>query len=162
MPSKSLNFTMQHQTENNWCWAAVSTSMALFYNSSSSWTQCKVANQTLRLSTCCKNPGSSSCNKPWYLNDALTTVGHFQSAASGSQPLSTVQTEVDNNTPLGCRIQWRPRGGHFVVLSGYNTGGNTVDVRDPWYGNSNGLSYNTFMNNYQGNGYWNYTYYTKP
>jgi hypothetical protein len=38
-----LDFTMQHQQQTNWCWAAVSTSVALFYDPVSTWTQCAVA-----------------------------------------------------------------------------------------------------------------------
>jgi hypothetical protein len=37
-------FMMQTQLQDNWCWAAVATSASLHYNSSSGWTQCRVAN----------------------------------------------------------------------------------------------------------------------
>ena len=42
-----LKFTMQQQEQTNWCWAAASTSVSHFYDSSSAWTQCKVANTQL-------------------------------------------------------------------------------------------------------------------
>ena len=43
-----LDFSMHHQQQTNWCWAAVSTSVALFFNPSSGWTQCAVANGELQ------------------------------------------------------------------------------------------------------------------
>ena len=161
MSSKSLAFTMQHQKQTNWCWAAVSTSVSLFYNANSGWTQCSVANSSLGQSTCCSSPSSSFCNKPWYLNEALTTTSNLNSYTSGAQVMSTIQAQINAGKPIGCRIQWRPSGGHFVLINGYNVQASTVDIRDPWYGNSNGLSLNTFTNNYKGSGYWNYTYYTQ-
>ena len=158
----SLTFTMQHQKENEWCWAAVSTSVSLFFNAGSGWTQCSVANKTLGQTTCCTTPSGPNCNKPWFLNLGLTTTSNYASSASSAQPMSAIQTEVNSGKPIGCRIQWRPKGGHFVILSGYDNAAQTVDVRDPWYGPTNGLSLKTFTNNYQGAGYWNWTYYTKP
>ena len=39
--SKSLDFTMQAQTQCNWCWAATSTSVSHFYWWLSPWAQCR-------------------------------------------------------------------------------------------------------------------------
>lgn len=38
-----IYFSMQHQQQSNWCWAATATSVALFYQPASGWTQCQVA-----------------------------------------------------------------------------------------------------------------------
>ena len=54
--SVTLPFTMQVQTQSNWCWAATATSVSLFYTSSSTWTQCTVANGELNLTDCCSRP----------------------------------------------------------------------------------------------------------
>ena len=53
MPRSSVEFDyfvpfqVQAQLESEWCWAAVSTSIAHYYNPSSSVTQCQVVNQQL-------------------------------------------------------------------------------------------------------------------
>ena len=39
--SRQLGFTMQAQTQSNWCWAATSTSVSHFYWFWSPWTQCR-------------------------------------------------------------------------------------------------------------------------
>ena len=54
--SLALDFTMQLQTEGNWCWAATATSVAHFYRASSAWTQCLVANAELEQTDCCDSP----------------------------------------------------------------------------------------------------------
>jgi hypothetical protein len=160
---KTLAFTMQHQTQTNWCWAAVSTSVNKFYHASSTWTQCKVVNAELGQTTCCSSGGSAACNQPWYLDKALARVGDLQSWQGGSVPYATVVAEVNGTRPLGCRIGWSGGGGHFVALYGYQTVSTTqqwVVVGDPWYGNST-LLYNTFRTGYQGTGTWTHTYFTR-
>ncbi|HLI62087.1 MAG TPA: hypothetical protein VKV05_01720, partial [Terriglobales bacterium] len=70
-----LPFEVQPQLESEWCWAAVSTSIAHFYSPSSAVTQCQVVNQQLKRTDCCTNPGSNNCNQPGYLDQALQYVG---------------------------------------------------------------------------------------
>jgi hypothetical protein len=66
-----LSFQVQQQLESEWCWAAVSTSVAHYYAPSSSVTQCLVVNQQLKRTDCCSNPSSNPCNQPGYLDQAL-------------------------------------------------------------------------------------------
>src|SRR4051794_1237702 len=65
------SFNMQHQVQDQWCWAATAASVSLFYNRTSTWTQCLVAAQIMG-TTCCV--ALAPCNKPWYLNDALSVT----------------------------------------------------------------------------------------
>src|SRR3954447_18371272 len=60
-------FAMQPQEQTEWCWAAVSTSVAVFFGSGS-WTQCQVASGELHPIDCCGADASGGCNKPWYLD----------------------------------------------------------------------------------------------
>ena len=60
--SGKLVFSIQKQLQTQWCWAAVSTSVSLYFNRSSTWTQCTVANKNLKRSDCCGSP--SNCNTP--------------------------------------------------------------------------------------------------
>ena len=49
----SLAFVIEPQLQTNWCWAAVSKSVSWFYDQSSPWTQCRVANAALPRTDCC-------------------------------------------------------------------------------------------------------------
>src|SRR5262249_57800263 len=81
---RCLCFTMQHQEQTQWCWSATATSVALYYNSLSTWTQCSLVNAELGRTDCCSAPSSNDCNQPWTLNTALTRVGHLASFTVGS------------------------------------------------------------------------------
>lgn len=158
----SINFVMQQQAQTNWCWAAVSSSVAAFYNAASTWTQCKIVNPEMGQADCCTNGSSSPCNQPWYLDKALTRVGHFASITAGAKTTAQIDTILGNNTPLGVRVGWAGGGGHFLALSGRYTSGTTdyVTAVDPWYGKSE-VVYNTFKTQYQGSGTWTHSYQTK-
>ncbi len=158
--SRSLSFTMQLQTQSQWCWAATSTSTSHFYNAGSTWTQCTVANATLGETTCCSSPSSSACNKPWFLDQALTTTHNFDHFVGGQITMAQVKAEIDAGRPVGARIGWSGGGGHFMVISGYSTLSNTLTIRDPIYGTST-IAFSTFQSSYQGSGKWTHTYYTR-
>lgn len=156
-----LNFQMQHQQQTNWCWAAVSTSVALYDDPSSSWTQCTVANGELSRTDCCGVGGSTSCNVYGYLNTALSRVGHLDHMDTTVAAFQSVDSEIDAGRPLGIRVAWSGGGAHFLAIIGYlEDVQNYVAVDDPIYGKSD-VSYDTLKTSYQGSGTWTHTYYTK-
>jgi Papain-like cysteine protease AvrRpt2 len=156
-----LNFQMQHQQQTNWCWAAVSTSVALYYDPTSAWTQCTVANGELGRSDCCGAGGSTSCNVYGTLNTALTRVGHLDHMDVAVASFQAVDDEIDAGRPLGIRVAWSGGGAHFLVVIGYFEGDtNYVAVDDPIYGKSD-LTYATLETAYQGSGAWTHSYYTR-
>lgn len=163
----SLAFAMQTQLQNNWCWAATATSVSLFYNSTSTWTQCSVANNTLTLpsgTNCCMNGADAACDIPWYLDRALTTTGNFQDVRSGTVGFADVVSLTAAGTPLATRVGWSGGGGHFVVLHGWkkvSSGAEFVDVADPFYGTST-IPYGDFVSRYRSTGSWTHSYWTQP
>lgn len=159
--SKALSFTMQAQTQSNWCWAATSTSVSRYYWFLSRWTQCRVANAELTLTGCCGTPVPTPCNVPWYLDRALTRTGNFV-RITGPASVAAVRAEIDANRPVGARIGWSGGGGHFMCIYGYTRIGSLdyFDIDDPIYGKSH-LPVSTFSNKYQGSGTWTHTYFTK-
>jgi hypothetical protein len=156
-----LDFTIQPQQQTQWCWAAVAVSTSLYYDPSSSWTQCSLASAELGQTTCCQNGASAQCNRPWYLDRALSRTGNLANWASGSVALNTIRSQIDSNRLLGVRIGWSGGGGHFVLLEGYRANTNFIAVEDPWYGASD-VDYTTFTTNHKGSGSWTHTYYTQP
>jgi hypothetical protein len=158
-------FVMQHQEQTNWCWAAVSVSVAEFFASPSDWTQCSLANQELNRIDCCGQSGAAAgCNAPWYLDRPLMRVGHYRTMTAGSVVGNVVETELTAALIVCCRIVWRGGGAHFVAIwcctSASPMSGPTVSVGDPWYGQWDG-SYAAFVSNYRSAGSWSHTYFTK-
>jgi len=156
-----LGFTMQHQEQTQWCWAAVSVSINRFYHPASGQTQCAVANVAMGQTTCCQNGGSAQCNQPWFLDQALQMVNDLNAWSPGKAAFAKVRNEIDNCRPLCLRIGWNGCGGHFVTAYGYATQPNQrMNVADPWYGNSV-VRYNLFPSGYQGGGSWTDSYTTR-
>src|SRR5262245_55532768 len=157
---RRLDFSMQHQQQTNWCWAAVSTSVALFYNPASTWTQCAVANGELGRNDCCGTGASGPCNVYGFLGSSLTRVGHLDHQTGSTSTFAQVQSEVNGGRPLCVRTAWSGGGAHFLAIIGYRILSNILAVDDPWYGKSD-VSYSTFLTAYQGTGSWTHSYFTQ-
>jgi hypothetical protein len=160
--SAVLPFNMQAQTQSNWCWAATSTSVSHFYYLFSHWTQCLVANGELGHSDCCNSPVPGPCNVPWYLDRALQRTSNLDHMVASTISFSAIKAEIDAGRVIGARIGWSGGGGHFLVIRGYSQIGarQYVDVDDPIYGKSH-LTLAAFSTQYQGNGSWTHSYFTK-
>lgn len=157
-----LSLTVSHQEQNNWCWAATSDGVAHFYDPSSTWTQCGIANSELGRSDCCGSGASGACNVYGYLDQALSVVGHFDHIAGQTADFQTVDHEIDGHRPLGVRVAWSGGGAHFLAIGGYRERPDQyVHVEDPWYGPSD-VAYSALTTAYQGSGTWTHTYWTKP
>jgi Papain-like cysteine protease AvrRpt2 len=160
---RRLALAMQPQLQSQWCWAACATSVSLFYDGASTWTQCSVVNTELGQTTCCQDGSTSQCNQPWYLDKALTRTGNLASWAAGTTTIAQIRSQVASGRPVGARIGWSGGGGHFVMIAGYRAcdPDGYIDVRDPIYGSSD-VSLATFTSSYHGTGSWTHTYYTEP
>jgi len=159
---QSLSLQMQKQQQTNWCWAAVSTSVSLFLNQQSNWTQCKVANSALQCKTCCGvGAGGKDCNKPWYLDKALNVVEVACRTQDAPTNFVDVQTQIDKGQPLGCRIRWNEYEGHFVALTGYTDSSPTqyLEVADPGEGTTSDVPYNQFCSAYRNAGTWTHSFF---
>jgi hypothetical protein len=154
-----LNFTVQAQQESNWCWAAVSTSIAHYYDSASNVTQCQVVNQQVGRNDCCTNPGSKDCNVYGYLDQALTFVGHLSSQQGSAASYASTSDAVNAGTPPCIRVTWSGGGAHFIGVYGIEPT-DMLWVTDPIYGQSL-VSYSSLTGGtYQGSGTWANTYFT--
>jgi hypothetical protein len=142
-------FVMQSQLETNWCWAAVSTSIATFYGSRA-WTQCSLATAELGLN-CCGNNVPAACNVQWSLDSPLSRVGHYGRRVDHYVSFNDIQQEINTNRPLGCRVEWLGGSAHFVAVSGWSVGPDGtqyVDVEDPAF-TFKQLPYDDFVSAYQ-------------
>jgi len=160
-----LDFNMQHQQQTEWCWAAVATSLALYYDPGSTWTQCSVANAMLPGRDCCGADASGACNAPMSLTNTLqTTIGHLVRKIPKAATFVEAQGEVDGGRPLGVRTAWGgdDNNAHLLMIIGYHPLFDMLGVDDPLYGKSD-VDYTAFCTDYQNaGGVWNRTYFTTP
>ncbi len=158
---RRVALAMQPQLESQWCWAACSTSVSHLFDAGSSWTQCRVVNAELAQTGCCQDGASGQCNRPWYLDRALTRTGNLAGQSAGTAPISRIRSELDAGRPIGIRIGWAGGGGHFVMISGcFDDATGILEVRDSIYGTSE-ISIAAFSSGYQGSGSWTHTYFTE-
>src|SRR5947209_8521285 len=87
----SLGFSVQHQRQTQWCWAAVTSSVAAFFGTTT-WPQCRVVNSELDQQACCTSGSSPECNKSWYLDRSLTRTGNL--ALLTATPLTRQELSV--------------------------------------------------------------------
>ncbi|HLG97051.1 MAG TPA: papain-like cysteine protease family protein [Bryobacteraceae bacterium] len=168
----AIDFKMQEQQHNNWCWAAVAVSVDHFFDPNSSSCQCKVAtrmarHRKLKVKNCgtCNKPAPipGNCNKPWYLEWALKTLSRLAAnPKSGGLEFSRIVELLNSGRPVCIRMQWgKGPDAHFVVISGARTsksGRHWVDIEDPHSGSSTWLL-DEFRTNYQySQGHWTHTY----
>jgi Papain-like cysteine protease AvrRpt2 len=154
-----LNFTMQVQTQSNWCWAATSTSIAQYYDPATTWTQCTVANGELSRNDCCGGGASGPCNQTNTLDTALSRVGHLDHMVSGTVSRDGIKNEIVAGRPVCARTAWSGGGAHFVAIAGFIEG-DLIEVHDPISGVSN-VDYDVFVTSYQGSGSWTHSYFTR-
>jgi hypothetical protein len=156
-----LNLTVEHQLQDQWCWAAVSTSVAHFFGATT-WTQCSVVGKEVDDKTCCTNGSSKKCNVPWRLDKALRRVKALKRKKDGMpNDLRDVRREIDGGRPVCIRIGWSGGGGHFIAIEGYREDDASLAVEDPWHGTSDVPLAHFRAGRYQGTGGWTHAYYTK-
>ncbi|WP_374653700.1 papain-like cysteine protease family protein [Phenylobacterium sp.] len=156
-----LRFTMQQQTQANWCWAATGASVARFYDPNTTWTQCLIANGQLGRNDCCGSGASGACNVYGSLSDAFQRTGHLASWNSGTTAFAAIESQILQGRPLGIRVAWSGGGAHFICATGTEDNG-LVWVSDCGSGTTSLVAYNTLVNSYNGSGSWTHSYFTKP
>lgn len=156
-----LNFSVQTAEQPNWCWAAVSVSIAVFYDPKSLWKQCLLANKLLVQTTCCQDGSSNECDEPWYLGKALDEIGLLDNMVSEAVSFKVIEEQINQGKVICAAITWNVSHGgtHFVAISGYGDNENLI-IKDPVFGAAQ-LDYNTFKTKYKKLGKWTYTYLTK-
>jgi hypothetical protein len=164
-PRLKLPFTTEKQMQTQWCWAAVSVSIARFYQPTAAWTQCSLVNTERGLSDCCGASGTvQPCNEPYFLDLSLERTGNLRDYLDRALDESEVRAELRGGAPLGCRIAWDSVNGHFVVLDGFADvdGVLHVDIEDPdpLYASST-YTFDSFIGSYRETGFWSHSYPTK-
>ncbi len=156
----SVNFSIQRQAQDNWCWAAVSSSVDFFFTKQPNWPQCAIVNAHLGQLTCCVDGSTAACDQPSSLSAALTLVGHLREFLERPLNFSECLAEIkDRKNPICVRIAWDEENGHFVAIGGCDDSAEElVTVYDPWYGSSD-IPYSKLLTSYRDAGTWSHSYY---
>ena len=156
-----LNFTLRPQIQENWCWAAVASAIAVFARDPQAPEQCEVAGVVFPSRRCCNDP--ASCDEPASLGDALMRVRHLAQKVASPVSYDTVCSEITAGRPLCVRVV-SGGFGHFVVISGFDAGNvdQRLSVDDPKGGRGRvDVPYEALRTNYFGSGVWTHTYFIK-
>ena len=164
---------VEHQHEDNWCWAAVAVSIHNYLNPpatpADALRQGVLATEVLLQDgqipagvNCDQTPGL--CDYPGRLDEALAAAGNLRRVMPGNHlDYISIKACIDANLPVGARIVWWGGGAHFIVLDGYRelaNGDVLISVEDPLYGPSF-QHYDDLVNDYPPGGGWQDTFIPK-
>jgi Papain-like cysteine protease AvrRpt2 len=157
-----IDFVIQRQGADQWCWAAVTVSVALHYDPATSVTQCQLAKLVIGANGCCDDPTSDACNQQADLELALDRTQHLRQGPIDPLDFGALMREITARRLVCCRIE-TDGVGHFVVISGCSEaeGSQSVDVHDPQGLQIATYSYETLLTNYLGAGRWTHAYLTE-
>jgi hypothetical protein len=164
-----LNFQIEHQAKDQWCWAAVATSICGFYKDDTVPTQCGLANQFLFSGEdCCQPDASDDTNTPFALDIVLNTFGHLVEPPQGVVAFEDLDQEITTNKqPVAVRIMFSDLvTAHFLVVIGCaidDGGAQMLKIADPSNatGNVTSIEYLALRNDYRPGATWDQTYFTK-
>jgi hypothetical protein len=166
-----IHFSIEHQKQDQWCWAAVALGICHFYDDETWQQQCDLVNDTfapIRGSTdCCQNGSTLPCNMSWTLSVVLNTAGHLAMPVRGVVAFADLMQEIEvGQRPVAARITFADLvTAHFVVLTGCaqtQDGKQWVKVADPSLatGNITTIEYTALLNDYRPQATWDESYFT--
>lgn len=150
----ALRFHLPSQEQDSWCWAACASAVARYFDPASGWAQCRVAEATLGVGSCCQVP--IPCDRTAWVLHALEATGNFAARHVGPVAWDALIGELEAGRPVVARI--RNDVSHFVVIDGYRRY-RAVRVRDPLTESSLMVGWRRMRKNYRG-GVWSHTYFT--
>jgi hypothetical protein len=156
------------QLNEYWCWAAVTEGIWKFFQAARAQPQCQIAERVLRKASgeCCDAKTNGACNLPFYLDRALAAANCFRVLVDLDVTFSAIVQEINDERPIGVRIDWGNGTGHFVVVSGWSVtaaGVEVLTVQDPWGPSTSIIPRSVLRSSYgAGEGSWTHSFYTQP
>lgn len=159
-----LDFTLELQQQNNWCWAAIATSIGNFYDNSS-LSQKEIVSRLLNIDISLlpdQTDDKHISNQQRTLDESLTLVNSFSHWSLGRPSFERLLLEISAGRPVCVRIEWLEGGAHYLVIKGINPGEQLLHIEDSLHGPSV-VAYNSFPKLYLGMGaIWTETFWTAP
>lgn len=154
-----LSFSVESQLQSNWCWAAIASSIGLFYG-----TACLAQEEVVR--RVLKIPGASlvekNSNQQITLDKSLKLVNCFSHWSLGWPSFERLLLEISAGRLPCARIEWLKGGAHYLVIKGITPEKQLLHIEDSLHGPSV-EAYQKFPKHYQDTGaIWTETYWTAP
>lgn len=159
-----LNYHQQKQILPNWCWAAVTSSVSICFNSDSAWRQQQIAEKVLNVDCSTVSSGNvpDGADNTADIAAALTITDNLRKKQLLTISLEDVIGEITNGNPVTCLIRWENLDmGHFVCIFGFDDDSYDLSIADPEIPKVYIISYDDFCAGYRG-GTWQETCLTKP
>lgn len=159
-----LNFRTQKQLLDNWCWAAVASSISFYYHPGSRWRQSTLAGTMIdsQCSTINQENATvapSHCDRMLDLANVLQATGNFAGEIARPLQFNEIITQINHGWPVCCQLLWPGFiASHFVTIYGYT--GNNIIIGDPQAGVFT-IDYQEFATNYRNGGRWQRSYGTQ-
>lgn len=154
-----LNYQAQKQILDNWCWAAVTSSISFFYNQNSSGVLQSALAAGLISNICSEinsdNPENAPpiCDASMDIANALNYTGNYAGQISQAIAFNDIVQQINGGFPICCQILWAGFDqSHFVAIYGYES--SNLIIGDPEAGIFT-VDYNQFLS-YRG-GTWRRT-----
>ena len=165
------SFSVEHQKQDQWCWAAVTLGICRFYGDKTWQQQCDLVNDTfapIRGNTdCCQSGSTLPCNMSWTLSIVLNMTNHLAPPIRGAVTFADLMQEIETGQrPVAVRITFSDLiTAHFIVLTGCvqtSDGRQWVKVADPSLatGNLTTIEYGALLNDYRPGATWDESYFT--
>jgi hypothetical protein len=165
------SFSLEHQQQDQWCWAAVTLGICGFYGDQTWQQQCDVVNDifaAIRGSVdCCQNGRTLPCNMSWTLSVVLNSANHLNTPIRGVVTFADLMQEIEvGHRPVAIRIMFSDLvTAHFIVLVGCAQtadGKQWVKIADPSLatGSVTTIEYSALTNNYRPGSTWDESYFT--
>ena len=159
----ALPVPVQLQCQSNWCWAAAGVSIDRCYKSTSTLTQCQLANKKFNGLDCCGPDGPGGCNKTAKLEDVLSLVGHRDRFIKTPVDIQTLRQELAQHGRSGSGFSGpaAPRATSWSYLAATVSTASWSWTRTVIRGVVHTKKYDVLRNSYRGSGTWTTTYFTK-
>jgi hypothetical protein len=116
-------FKIFKQEESNWCWAAVTQSVKKVLDGPTI-KQCRIVERTRHPDrpNCCND--HDSCDEAFFTNLALDEFNNLREFIKTHLSLDGIKSEIPEGTsnnarPIGCGVSDGEKGGHAVVIFGW-------------------------------------------
>lgn len=158
-----LDFTLEKQLLDKWCWAAIAVSLAKFYRPVQVH-QAELAGKMLGFDAAdfaADDTLKERYNQTFLLYKALEAVHSYSHWSLGKPCFERLQYEINNGHPVCCRIEWYRGNAHYAVIRGYNARSREIYVEDSLHA-SEKIPFDRFPAHYKkAGGAWTETYWTK-
>jgi hypothetical protein len=146
-----LPITVGQQLKSRWCWAAIASALATYYQTMRI-NQIEIVDSLLSdfdvVNGLYSNQELLERNVNFKLDVALKYVNCFSHWTIGKPIFERVQFEINQGRPLAARLEWFKGGAHYLLINGYNDHDGSIMIEDPLHG-PRVQEFDQFPNNYR-------------